>query len=408
MKKYIAIILVLIGFSSFGQNYLVQPAKWKFTNSQRFDSTVRFYNLPLFTGDTIIGYNPLTGKLGRKILTSSGGTWGSITGTLSNQTDLQNALNAKQSTLSLTTTGTSGAATLVGATLNIPQYSGGTTYTAGRGTTISGGNAIGLDTTKGYTWTNARTRWNAAPTATANYGLVNFGSGAFDGSTSGFFVGAAAGTLIAGNLASGSTSDLLNLQLAGSRRLYINSAGNIYGTYSINSLYTASNGNISTNRVGSIDNSYWLELTGASNISSGNASVYIGGRSTVTYASTSGTRSVAEMYPLIYPTSGTAVTNILNISGDINQTGGANGIIRGLYINPTLTSAANFRAIEVSAGVVLMATYTFATLPTGIPTGSEVNISDSNTATWGATIAGGGANNVKARYNGSNWTVVGI
>ena len=37
----------------------------------------------------------------------------------------QTALNAKQDTLTLTTTGTSGAATLVGSTLNIPQYTGG-------------------------------------------------------------------------------------------------------------------------------------------------------------------------------------------------------------------------------------------------------------------------------------------
>jgi hypothetical protein len=57
--------------------------------------------------------------------TTAAVTWGSITGTLSDQTDLQSALNAKQDTLTLTTTGTSGAATLVGATLNIPQYSGG-------------------------------------------------------------------------------------------------------------------------------------------------------------------------------------------------------------------------------------------------------------------------------------------
>jgi hypothetical protein len=40
-------------------------------------------------------------------------------------TATQTALNAKQNALTLTTTGTSGAATLVGATLNIPQYSGG-------------------------------------------------------------------------------------------------------------------------------------------------------------------------------------------------------------------------------------------------------------------------------------------
>ena len=80
-----------------------------------------------------------------------GALWGNITGTLSSQTDLQSALDAKQDdlvsgtniktinstsllgsgnisvqpTLTLTTTGTSGAATLVGSTLNIPQYSGG-------------------------------------------------------------------------------------------------------------------------------------------------------------------------------------------------------------------------------------------------------------------------------------------
>lgn len=40
-------------------------------------------------------------------------------------TATQTALNGKQNTLSLTTTGTSGAATLVGSTLNIPQYGGG-------------------------------------------------------------------------------------------------------------------------------------------------------------------------------------------------------------------------------------------------------------------------------------------
>jgi|GEM_PF-1055539 len=48
--------------------------------------------------------------------------WGSITGTLSNQTDLKNALDLKQNNITLTTTGTSGVATLVGSTLNIPNY----------------------------------------------------------------------------------------------------------------------------------------------------------------------------------------------------------------------------------------------------------------------------------------------
>ena len=42
------------------------------------------------------------------------------------KTYVDTGLNTKQDTLTLTTAGTSGAATLIGATLNIPQYSGGT------------------------------------------------------------------------------------------------------------------------------------------------------------------------------------------------------------------------------------------------------------------------------------------
>lgn len=69
---------------------------------------------------------------------SGGGTWGSITGTLSDQTDLQTALTAKQNTISLTTTGTSGASTFNSGTgvLNIPTYAN-TTYSAGTGLTLT-------------------------------------------------------------------------------------------------------------------------------------------------------------------------------------------------------------------------------------------------------------------------------
>lgn len=49
------------------------------------------------------------------------------------------------------------------------------------------------------------------------------------------------------------------------------------------------------------------------------------------------------------PTSGTAVFTAFNYSGTINQTGGASGITRGLYINPTITAAFDFRAIETAS-----------------------------------------------------------
>lgn len=53
-------------------------------------------------------------------------------------TNLTTDLAGKQATLTLTTTGTSGAATLVGSTLNIPQYAG-TMYSAGTGLTLTSG-----------------------------------------------------------------------------------------------------------------------------------------------------------------------------------------------------------------------------------------------------------------------------
>jgi hypothetical protein len=46
------------------------------------------------------------------------------------------------------------------------------------------------------------------------------------------------------------------------------------------------------------------------------------------------------------PTSGTGTYNSFLIGGTINQTGGANGITRGILISPTLTSAADYRAIQ--------------------------------------------------------------
>jgi hypothetical protein len=48
------------------------------------------------------------------------------------------------------------------------------------------------------------------------------------------------------------------------------------------------------------------------------------------------------------PTSGTGVFNQVAINTTINQTGGANGITRGLYVNPTLTAAADWRSVEFS------------------------------------------------------------
>jgi hypothetical protein len=109
------------------------------------DGKVPSIQLPSYVDDVVEVANfaalPVTGETGKLYITldnnkvyrwtgsiyveiaANNAVWGAITGTLSNQTDLQSALNAKQNTITLTTTGTSGASTLVGSTLNIPNYS---------------------------------------------------------------------------------------------------------------------------------------------------------------------------------------------------------------------------------------------------------------------------------------------
>jgi hypothetical protein len=61
---------------------------------------------------------------------------------------------------------------------------------------------------------------------------------------------------------------------------------------------------------------------------------------------TSGNATLVNITGTFSPTSGTATYSGLQVLSTINQTGTANGITRGLYVNPTITSASDFRAIE--------------------------------------------------------------
>jgi len=75
------------------------------------------------------------------------------------------------------------------------------------------------------------------------------------------------------------------------------------------------------------------------------------------------------------PTSGTGTFWGFVFEATINQTGGASGITRGVYINPTLTAAADFRAIDVVAGR--------STFAARVQFGKGANVASAATVTLG-------------------------
>ena len=118
-----------------------------------------------------------TGLTGGTITTS--GTLAADTSFLFTQSDtltlnLANRFAAKQNNITLTTTGTSGAATLTGATLNIPQYSGGGGVDS---TAIKYVNTYGTQTVDGAkTFTTAPTFSTALLGGSGGTGITTFGA----------------------------------------------------------------------------------------------------------------------------------------------------------------------------------------------------------------------------------------
>lgn len=73
----------------------------------------------------------------------------------------------------------------------------------------------------------------------ANYGSISAGRGAWDGATTGHFVGSSAGTSIAVNESTGYTGSLIDVQVAGVSKFSANASGDISAAHG----YTAGSGN---------------------------------------------------------------------------------------------------------------------------------------------------------------------
>jgi hypothetical protein len=105
-----------------------------------------------------------------------------------------------------------------------------------------------------------------------------------------------------------------------------------------------------------------------------------------TATQTSGTNTHLLVQRTFQPTSGTGTYSVATITTTINQTGGANGITRGLFINPTLTAAADFRGIEVGD----CGAHTSIRTGTGLVSfGDSVSITGNLTASGTLRVGGG-------------------
>ena len=331
----------------------------------------------------------------------------------------------------LTTTGTSGAATLVGSTLNIPQYQGVLTNpvtgtgTAGQVAYFNGTSAVTGSANLFWDNTNGRLGIGTASpsialqierssngsesiwirntnTGASAFGAVVAASYGVSPSTTGTIelrshnfnhsVWPSTGMLVANSSLTNGLSIFatagnitFNTTSGGTERARIESGGNfVIGTTSASArLHVRGSGTTSATTALLVQNSGATELFSVRDnnwisVGSNNITFYpftnigtstpagkglaIGhnysgapGTGIVLVnpqegnrTATSGDSILIRMVEGFAPTSGTGTFISTWISPTINQTGGANGITRGLYVNPTLTAAADWRSVEFS------------------------------------------------------------
>lgn len=179
---------------------------------------------------------------------------------------------------------------------------------------------------------------------------------------------------------------------------------------SITSHLTISNNTIDHNGTGGVTDSGIFIINSGANPPAGDISI-IGNQST-----DSGSPQVQEYGLFIQPFNGPPAHFIISLNNFRGNSIAATNFSTGTWLSNTLTNSILGPNIfeDSDAGNLVMLGAQIKNIPTTFATigscsssleGISRTVTDSTTATWGATITGTGANVVSAFCNGTNWTV---